>query len=125
MKLDDVFKVFLAGSILIELVVLALVCASLVAWLGALIHCIKHRHDKDRMLWVLIVLLGGPIGAILYWTMGRMKAVAASPTPLSSAQTAFASRPINPHFDHAAIHDEKLRTAAISQALTRSVKGRR
>jgi hypothetical protein len=37
-----------------------------------LIHCLKYKHDKDRLLWVLLIILL-PFGFVLYYTMGRVR----------------------------------------------------
>lgn len=86
-------------------------------WLYSLVHCIKHRHDKDRMLWVLITLLGGPIGAILYLTMGRPKAEALPPLVYSGST---AVPPII--YSHTGVQDEKERVREIERALWGSTK---
>ncbi len=120
MNIEDAIKAGMAGSLLFAAFMFLVVAVMLVSWFGALVHCIKHRHDKDRLMWVLIVLFGGPIGAFLYYVMGRQ--------PSSDSGLTIA-RPRSPvpeapliDFDHSAIHDEKRRVQAISQALGKNTR---
>ena len=49
------------------------VIAQLVLGITALIHVIKHPHYRfgNRVMWILIVLLGQMIGPIIYFIFGR------------------------------------------------------
>ncbi len=98
----------LAGEI-----ILGVTCFAL--WTAALVHVVRHKHDSDRLTWVLIVCLTGPFGAVLYFAIGRPK--------LSSPTLANVSKPIipvtgGPPFDHLAMHDEKKRAQAIIDSLS-------
>lgn len=131
-----------AGALML-LLELTLVVAMLAAWLCPLVHCIKNRHDKDRLLWVLVVLFGGPFGGVIYMAMGRPAksspalATAGQPpiheqsqsvNPLSEspARRSPALSPIpvsrasllvaTGPFEAAAMRDEKARTRSISEA---------
>lgn len=50
-----------------------LVVAELALMITALIHVIKHDSYKhgSRVLWVIVVVIVGIIGPILYFTLGR------------------------------------------------------
>jgi hypothetical protein len=112
-------KTILGGGLLLMLSSLVLAVVFLALWFGTLIHCIQHRHDKDRMMWVLICLLGGPIGGILYLAMGRLprqshQATSQPPVILSNAIKA------DPTFDHLAMQDESKRAQAMQDAIWKS-----
>ena len=129
MTLDDKMKMMGVFGILFIVVEFIVVFGGLGFWLYAVVHCIRNRHDSDRLMWVLITLGGGPIGAALYFAMGRQKPPPANasntsatsplpPTPIPSAH-AWSPPPIaGPAFDHIAMQDEKKRTQAINDALS-------
>ena len=107
-----------AAGVVLSVILLLFSLAALALWFVALVHCISKKHDKDRMLWVIVVLFGGPIGALLYWFMGRPK----MPPRMHSGVAPSASSPpliSNPAiaFDHLAIRDEKKRAESINAAL--------
>lgn len=112
--------------ILLELLV-ALGCFGF--WLYALIHCIKNRHDADRLMWVIVTFAGGPVGAAVYMAMGRQKPppvggsnarATPPPPPMPIPKTPAGSAPPGAGhvFDHEAMHDEKKRAQAINDALS-------
>ena len=41
--------------------------ASFVIWLISLIHVLPHSDVKDRTMWILILLLVGNIGGLIYF----------------------------------------------------------
>lgn len=51
-----------------ELLICAFAVGAMVLWIWMLIEAItKERPDsQDRLIWVLVVLLGGPLGALIY-----------------------------------------------------------
>ena len=53
----------------------ALVIASVVFWIVMLVDAVqRYSQDSDnRLLWVLIIILGGLLGAIIYFFVGRKK----------------------------------------------------
>lgn len=44
-----------------------------VVWIAALIDVLKSefRGENDKLLWAVVVILGGMIGAILYFIIGK------------------------------------------------------
>lgn len=131
-SLQSVMNGAIAGSLIFSAFMLLFMLGLIALWLVGLIHCIKHKHDNDRLMWVLIVLLGGPVGSLLYWTMARSRsstpaATAVPPVLQTSAPksgSVWAARP-NPSFDHAALHDEKKRAASINDALLEMAASKR
>lgn len=65
--------IFLALWLTIMLVILA----GTVFWIIALVDCARREFtgSNDKIVWVLIVLLGSLIGALVYWFVGRPKGV--------------------------------------------------
>jgi uncharacterized membrane protein len=49
----------------------------LIAWLGLLVQCANasFKSDGDKVAWVLILILLGPIGAALYLIGGRSRQI--------------------------------------------------
>lgn len=58
------------------LMVGAFAILAFILWLWMLIDCLQRRF-KDKLLWVLVIIFAGIIGAILYYflvkTKGRQK----------------------------------------------------
>ena len=65
---DDVVPFFLGVTAVFG--ILFLVCA--VFWIWMLIDCLK-REFNDKVLWILILLLTGILGAILYYFLVKRK----------------------------------------------------
>ena len=111
---QQVLSGMLAGSILMMLVSLAFSAAWFGLFLAALIHCLKHKHDKDRLTWIIVVIFVPLIGAILYFTIGKDQDTGharATLPPVGGPPPA-----IIPH----AMEDEKARAAAINASLSAS-----
>ena len=47
-------------------------CLACIYPLDALIDCVQ-RDFKDKLLWVIVILVGGPIGALAYYFAVRKK----------------------------------------------------
>lgn len=120
----ELLKSFLAGSILMMLVGLLLAALTLGMWLAALVHCLKYRHDKDRIVWVLVTLFGGPLGALIYFAIGRPGQSAPITPSATPPEICTTSKP-GFNFDHKAMADSKLRAQAISDALWADANSRR
>jgi uncharacterized membrane protein len=60
---------------LIPLFFIAIGIASLVFWIIMLIDVVKRdfRKEDDKILWVLVVVLAGVIGAIIYYFVVKRK----------------------------------------------------
>lgn len=96
-------------------------------WFIGLIHCLKYQHSKDRLVWVLVTLFGGPIGAFIYFAMGRPAKHLGPPVVIGSDK---ASPPaIEPlpaqYFDPGVMNDDKLRAQLIADAVWKDAKTNR
>ena len=49
------------------LVFVAAAIAGLVLWIISLIHVIQHDDVKDRTMWILLIVLLGTIGGVIYF----------------------------------------------------------
>lgn len=54
-------------------IILPCAISGLILWIIGLVHVCKQHELKDRTMWILIILLTGPIGAIVYLLSGRPK----------------------------------------------------
>jgi hypothetical protein len=57
-----------------ELIFLALFLGILALWIWVLVDCIKNEpveRGNDRIVWILVILLAGIIGAMLYLGIRR------------------------------------------------------
>ena len=59
---------FLAGCLvlIIPIMLLGFFGAMIGIYFWMLIHCLKYQI-KDRTVWMLVTIFGGPIGAIIYF----------------------------------------------------------
>ena len=56
--------------------IIALVILSIVAWIWAIIDIAKAENDSDwKLIWILVVVLVGIIGVIIYYFAGRPKRI--------------------------------------------------
>lgn len=60
------------------LVFMAIFLAGLVLWIKMLMDCIKREEfqikgDNAQLIWILILLFGGVIGAVLYYFLEKKK----------------------------------------------------
>jgi len=48
---------------------------SFLVWIAALIDCVKRQFDgeNEKLIWVLIIVLAGWIGALIYFCIGKEK----------------------------------------------------
>ena len=62
------FFLFVAAMVLINM-------AGLVFWAIALVDCVRRDFpgENEKLIWVLVVVLAGWIGALIYWFVGREK----------------------------------------------------
>jgi hypothetical protein len=55
-----------------------LMLGGIVLWIWAFLDVVKRDDwmfvSGDRMIWALVVGLGGPVGAVIYMAVGRPKA---------------------------------------------------
>jgi len=68
-------EVFPFLFIVLWLCIIALSLAGFVFWIFALVDCVRRDFpgDNDKLMWILIMLFGGLIGALIYWVVGRPK----------------------------------------------------
>ena len=59
------------------LLILGLALLSVVFWIWMLIHAITNKalSDTERIIWVLVILLLNGLGALIYFFVGRPKAI--------------------------------------------------
>lgn len=64
-----IFWIFYCGIMILSL-------ASIVLWIWMLVDVAqrKFENENDRLLWLLIVILGGGIGALIYYFVIKRKA---------------------------------------------------
>ena len=60
-------------GVLFYLLSYALVIGALVFWIWILVDCIRNESSEgnDKIIWVLVILLVGPIGGVLYCVVRR------------------------------------------------------
>ena len=109
-------------GIFMLLIGMLLAVAYFACWLTALVHCIKHRPDKDKMMWVLIIIFVPLFGMILYFTIGKQPIGPTTPValpPIIPPRSASGAATIksDPTFDFSAMKDERQRADAITEAL--------
>jgi len=58
-----------------ELLICAIAIVGFFLWTGILVDAAtkERAESQDRLIWVLIVLLGGPVGALIYLIVRRPK----------------------------------------------------
>jgi prolipoprotein diacylglyceryltransferase len=61
--------------VLIWLLVMALIVVSLVFWIWMIIDCAQRKmKDNDKVVWILILIFLGSIGAAIYYFVVKRKA---------------------------------------------------
>jgi hypothetical protein len=61
----------LTGS---AIAVIALLVVAAALWISALVSVLLRGDDFERgsqLVWALVILLAGPVGAVLYFSLGR------------------------------------------------------
>lgn len=49
------------------LAVMALGIAGIVLWIISLVHVLQHNDVKDRVMWIVLLLVVGNIGGVIYF----------------------------------------------------------
>lgn len=59
--------------ILLGMLVFALIVGSIVFWIMMLIDAAKREfpNENDKLIWILVIVLVGVIGAIIYYFVGK------------------------------------------------------
>lgn len=57
------------------LVMMAVMVGLMVFWVIAIIDVAKREFpgENDKLMWILVVVLAGWLGALIYWFVGRQK----------------------------------------------------
>ncbi len=67
---------FILIIIVFQLVIWGLVIAGLVFWIFMLVDVVQREnweHENDKTTWILVVVLAGAIGALIYYFTVRKK----------------------------------------------------
>jgi len=61
--------------LLFWLLMMAAMVGVMVFWVIAIIDVVKREFpgENDKLVWILVVILAGWIGALIYWFVGRQK----------------------------------------------------
>ncbi|MCF7689184.1 MAG: PLD nuclease N-terminal domain-containing protein [Cephaloticoccus sp.] len=128
MNFHEIFGKLLAFELFVVFLSFSLSVGMLVLTITSLVSCIKTQHDKDRLTWVLIIILVPVIGPIIYFTMAHKSDLVQSATGLPPSRIGAPVTLKNitePPFDHSLIHDERYRAASINEALRNMGKSSR
>jgi hypothetical protein len=114
----DIVTAIWAAGLVMWLLMMLFLATFFGLFIGALVHCLKYKHDKDRLTWVIVVIAVPLIGPILYFTIGR------APAP-GQAKPAFVPVSGPPRAQEYPMDDEKKRAAAINESLRAMSASRR
>ncbi len=66
----------LVGGVVFMLFIVALSIASIVFWIIMLVDCVQRNFKKsdERIIWILVIVLAGAIGALVYYFVVKRKA---------------------------------------------------
>lgn len=75
MVLADFLGLGIVLALLFGLIVLALTILIFVFWISMLIDSIKRKYkeDSDKIVWVLVIIFTGIIGALIYYFIVKTK----------------------------------------------------
>ncbi len=64
------------GGVVFMLFIVALSIASIVFWIIMLVDCVQRNFKKsdERIIWILVIVLAGAIGALVYYFVVKRKA---------------------------------------------------
>ncbi|MFH1290837.1 MAG: PLDc N-terminal domain-containing protein [Nanoarchaeota archaeon] len=56
-------------------IIFAIAILSMVLWIWMIVDCAKRKfkNDNDKILWILVIVLAGIIGAIIYYFVVKHK----------------------------------------------------
>jgi len=49
-----------------EFIVIMLILSMTVVWVWTLLDCIKYEDERNKVVWILIIVLAGILGALIY-----------------------------------------------------------
>ncbi len=55
-----------------EFIVIMLILSMSVVWLWMLFDCIKYENERDKVVWILVIVLAGVVGALIYLLARRV-----------------------------------------------------
>lgn len=75
MVLADFLGLGIVLALLFGLIMLALTILIFVFWISMLIDSIKRKYkeDSDKIVWVLVIIFTGIIGALIYYFIVKTK----------------------------------------------------
>jgi len=64
-----VFSAFMIGMVIFWLVFIVLIILGIIFWIMMLIDAINRKYpaENDKVVWILVIVLVGVIGAIIYY----------------------------------------------------------
>jgi len=67
---------------------ISLFLSGFIMWVYCIIDTLKSdfKKENDKIIWLIILILTGPIGLILYWFIGRKKKVSNVPVTVEEKQ---------------------------------------
>lgn len=88
--MDPIFASFFFVQLAFLLVGLALALGSLALTVWALVACARDEPDagNTKLLWLLVILLAGPLGALTYVLVARSRRAATADTAAAPAPAA-------------------------------------
>lgn len=49
-----------------EFIVIMLILSMTVVWFWMLFDCIRYENERDKVVWILVIVLAGIVGALIY-----------------------------------------------------------
>jgi phospholipase D-like protein len=49
-----------------EFIVIMLILSMSVVWVWMLLDCIRYENERDKVVWILVIVLAGILGALIY-----------------------------------------------------------
>jgi hypothetical protein len=70
-----IFSGLMIGMVILGLVVAALIILTIIFWIYMLIDAIqrKYHSENDKVVWILVIIFVGIIGAIIYYFVVKTK----------------------------------------------------
>jgi ABC-type Mn2+/Zn2+ transport system permease subunit len=72
---SDLFSFGIIFGFILTLIIIALIFLIFVFWISMLINSItrKYREESDKIVWVLVIIFTGIIGALIYYFIVKKK----------------------------------------------------
>jgi hypothetical protein len=49
-----------------EFIVIMLILSMTVVWVWMLLDCVRNENERDKVVWILVIVLAGILGALIY-----------------------------------------------------------